>query len=657
MSMNRTQGVLLALVWLGMTGLGIAADKAADRPRGTIAFASQAPRGWDVYATDLKTGTATRLTDHPALDFNAAASLDGQRVAFVSERDGNMEIYSMKPDGSDPRRLTHCFALNDHPSWSPDGKRLVFTSTRQPAARPGQSWNALYVMNADGSGVKRLSPPGAVDYSPAWSPGGDAIAFVSEGQGVGVMKPDGSGRRVLVKGGGWPAFMGPGQWLYFHKNQGNWGIWRVRLDGSGQKRVSPSGLDVCTPSGSAAPGLLAVAVLQGNGRQIELLDPATGKLSAVTQDAGDHWNPSLSPDGGRVYYHKITPLPAGPRVEEWGRPPGSDLRMLRIVEGMFPAFSPDGKQIACIDGIFPPGRFSLAVMNADGTGHHRIWTGNGDLFSLTWPHAGCPLAFARGGYFRGARTPINIATVRPDGSDLQTLVSDGSNTGWPSFSPDGKEFVFRSGRSGSKNLYIARRDGSGVRRLTEGNWTDTMCHWSPTGEWIVFASNRDGDFHLWLIKPDGTGLRKLLGGARHNHPHFSPDGKWVVFASSYAGTSVESVSLPRTDEPFGELFLVRLDGTGLTRLTHNGSSEGTPDWGPAVAVPRRQGNETYRASHPRQGVGRVGPASRAGPGALGAARLAAPTPPGHGGRVTGFSDAGRTTPAPAARGRSGERAR
>ena len=122
------------------------------------------------------------------------------------------------------------------------------------------------------------------------------------------------------------------------------------------------------------------------------------------------------------------------------------------------------------------------------------------------------------------------------------------------------------------------------RRLTEGNWTDTMGHWSPMGDWIAVSSNRDGDFHLWLIKPDGTGLRKLFGGARHNHPHFSPDGKWVVFASGYAGTSAEAVSLPRTDEPFGELFAIRVDGTGLIRLTHNGSSDGTPEWGPVLKI-------------------------------------------------------------------------
>jgi len=557
-------------------------------PRGTIAFASQTPRGWDIYVADVDTRKTLRLTDHPYLDFNAAVSPDGKRVAFVSERDGNMEIYSMNADGSDQKRLTGNFALDDHPAWSPDGRRLVFTSTRQPADKPGQGWNAIYVMNADGSGVKRLSPPGVTDYSPAWSPSNDHIAFVAQGRGVCVMKPDGSERRVVARDGGWPAFAGNGERLYFHKHhEGHWGIWQVRLDGSDLKRLTPPGLDVCTPAGSVTPGRLAVAVFRKNGRQIELLDLATGKLSPVTDERTDHWNPSLSPDG-KVLYHKATPGPVGPRVELWGAPPDTDVRMLRIVDGMFPAFSPDGKRIAFIDGIFDAGRRSLAIMNHDGNGHKRIWSGPTDLFSLSWAHSGDLLAFSRGGYFRGAKTKIDIATVRPDGSELNTLIADASNNGWPSFSPDAKQFVFRSGRSGAKNLYIANRDGSGQRRLTSGNWTDTMGHWSPTGEWIAFASNRDGDFHLWLIKPDGSGLRKLLGGARHNHPHFSPDGKWLVFASGHAGTSVEAVSLPRTDEPFGELFAIRLDGTGLIRLTHNGSSEGTPEWGPVLKVGLRK---------------------------------------------------------------------
>jgi Tol biopolymer transport system component len=590
--MNPSRTLLMALTCFGMVWHPLTAGEQVDRPRGTIAFASQAPRGWDVYVTDVKSRKTARLTEHPRLDYNAVVSPDGKRVAFVSERDGNMEIYSMNVDGSDQHRLTNEFALDDHPSWSPDGQQLVFTSTRRPADKPGQSWNALYFMNADGSNVTRLSPPGVTELSPAWSPANGRIAFLAPGQGIGVVNPDGSGRKIIVKDGGWPAFNGNGKWLYFHKNQRHWGIWRVRLDGSDLKRITPPDLDVCTPAGSRDPDHLAVAVLRPSGRQIEVLDVATGELTPVTDDATDHWNPSLSTDGERLYYHQRTPAKGGPRVEVWGTPPDTNVKMVRVVDGMFPAFSSDAMRIAFIDGIFDSGRHSIAVMNADGSDHKRVWTGKTDLFSLTWlhhPSSSDPqddiLAFSRGGYFRDAKTSIDIATVRPDGSALATLIADGSNNGWPSFSPDGKQYVFRSGRSGAKNLYLANRDGSGLRRLTEGKWTDTMPHWSPLGDWIVFASNRDGDFHLWLIRPDGAGLRKLLGGARHNHPHFSPDGRWVVFASSYADTSVEAVSLPRTDEPFGELFAIRVDGRGLMRLTHNGSSEGTPDWGPFSGIP------------------------------------------------------------------------
>ena len=156
----------------------------------------------------------------------------------------------------------------------------------------------------------------------------------------------------------------------------------------------------------------------------------------------------------------------------------------------------------------------------------------------------------------------------------------------------GKELVFRSGRGGSKNLYVTGLEGSDARRLTEGKWTDTMCDWSPTGEWIAFASDRGGDFEVWLVRPDGTGLRRLVGGGgRNNHPHFSPDGRWIVFTSKRAGYSAEEASLPHQPQPYGDLFAVRLDGTGLLRLTHNGFEEGTPAWGPASRRGGQSGGE------------------------------------------------------------------
>jgi Tol biopolymer transport system component len=585
------------LMLLMITGMALAAGtiygaepagaQAPPGPTGTIAFASLAPRGWDLYVAEVKTQQSRRLTDSPALDYNGAFSPDGKQIAFVSERDGNPELYAMAADGTGLRRLTDNFALDDHPAWSPDGQRIAFASTREPAAAPGRAWNAIYVMNADGTGVKRLSPPDAADYSPAWSPKGDLLACASGSGKAGgtdlyVMKPDGGGRRLVIKNGGWPCFTADGQGLFFHsQRQGRWGIWRVGLDGSNPERVTPPELEAFTPRAAGDGRRLAAAVLRGEHRQIELLELGSGKWTPLTKEAADHWNPSFSPNGGQVVYHKTSPGLKTPNVELWGTPPGTDLKMLRLA-GAFPAFSPDGRRLALVGGDFS----RLDVMNTDGSNRKNLYTGRSrSLFSTTWAHQGDLIAFAAGGVFQDPGAGVDLMAVHPEGSEARRLTQGAGNNGFPALSPDGKRLVFRSGRGGSKNLYIMNSDGTNVTQLTRGAWTDTMCDWSPDGEWIAFASDRDGDFHIWLIKPDGRGLKKLIGGGgRNNHPHFSPDGKWVVFASQRAGYSAEEISLPFQFQPYGDLFAVRLDGTGLIRLTHNGFEEGTPAWGPAVEV-------------------------------------------------------------------------
>jgi Tol biopolymer transport system component len=394
------------------------------------------------------------------------------------------------------------------------------------------------------------------------------------------MKPDSSGRRLVVKDGGWPTFSADGRALYFHRKRGDkWAIWHVHLDGSGQEQVSPAGVEAFTPRASADGKSLVVAVLRNTHRQIELLDLANRKLTALTSDATDHWNPSIAPDGRHVVYHKSTPGHAVPNVELWGTPPGTDLKLLRLA-GSFPAFAPDGKRLALIGAGFA----QLDVMNVDGSERKRLHQGTfRGMFSTSWAHHGDRIAFAVGGVFQKPDGAVDLLTVRPDGSDLKKIAATGNN-GFPAFSPDGKRLVFRSGRDrAAKNLYLVNADGTGVKRLTHGKWTDTMCDWSPDGKWIVFASDRGGNFEVWLIRPDGAGLRKLVGGGgRNNHPHFSPDGRWVVFTSQRAGFSAEEISLPRQPQPYGDLFIVRLDGTGLLRLTHNGFEEGTPAWGPLV---------------------------------------------------------------------------
>ena len=233
----------------------VGADETADSPSGSILYSSIGPRGWDVYVLDAGTTEPRQLTDHPALDYNAVLSPDGETIAFVSERDGIPNLYTIRRNGSDLKQVTDSFSLDDHPAWSPDSSQIAFSSTREPSDRVGQAWNAVFVMNADGSGVKRVSPQGVTDYSPAWSPDGKWLACAS-GQGdaggteLYIMKPDGSDRKRVVADGGWPTFSSDGQWLYFHrynKDANSWGVWRVKLDGTDEKRVNADDSDVTTP--------------------------------------------------------------------------------------------------------------------------------------------------------------------------------------------------------------------------------------------------------------------------------------------------------------------------------------------------------------------------------------------------------------------------
>ena len=100
-------------------------------------------------------------------------SPDGVSIVFDSLRDGNFEIYVMNADGSRQRRLTNHFNVDSRPSWSPDGKYIAFNSSRHVRHKTGEDLAGygtyeIYMMEADGSNVRRLTFKEGFDGHPDW---------------------------------------------------------------------------------------------------------------------------------------------------------------------------------------------------------------------------------------------------------------------------------------------------------------------------------------------------------------------------------------------------------------------------------------------------------------------------------------------------------
>ena len=169
-----------------------------------------------------------------------------------------------------------------------------------------------------------------------------------------------------------------------------------------------------------------------------------------------------------------------------------------------------------------------------------------------------------------------VGIMNPDGSNEEYISLPDTNSGFPTWSPDGNRIVY----SQDAHLVIYDRT-TGVRtNLTQPTGQrDTFPQWSPNGDWIAFSSDResDEDFTLFLIRPDGTGLRRLTNVSGDSHCSWSPDGNWLVFTSARMGFKDEH-AYSESPQPYGQLFMIRSNGSGLRQITDNKWEAGTPAW-------------------------------------------------------------------------------
>ena len=172
--------------------------------------------GWDgeeLYVMAADGSNVRRLTRRLGSDGAPTWSPDGTKIAFTRHPDGDQEgrgeIYVIQPDGTNLQRLTRD-ARASRPSWSPDGERIAFMSARSNTKQAHDDNELeIYVMDADGSNIQRLTHRPGPDGLPDWSPDGSEIVFVfygvlpgtGEGNGIYVIGADGTNLRRLTAGG------------------------------------------------------------------------------------------------------------------------------------------------------------------------------------------------------------------------------------------------------------------------------------------------------------------------------------------------------------------------------------------------------------------------------------------------------------------------
>ncbi len=271
----------------------------------------------------------------PAPKPEPTPELEG-KIVFASNRHGNYEIYVVDANGSDLKRLTEEPADDRHPVWSPDGSKIAFESRRDGNRE-------LYVMDSDGSNVIRLISNLADDQYPAWSPDGTELAFESNRDG--------------------------------HRE-----IYSMFPSGMRQMNVSRSSEDETRPEWSPDGAKLAFNRPNGNGHDIYIMDVGNWGVATQLTSGIDAKGPKWSPNGVTLGF--TSDAGGSPRISTIGSDGTGSLSLTPDHNAWSPAWSPEGSHLVYTSD--KDGSEDLFVMSADGSSRVRITGGPGADTDPDW---------------------------------------------------------------------------------------------------------------------------------------------------------------------------------------------------------------------------------------------------------------------------------
>jgi Tol biopolymer transport system component len=307
-------------------------------------------------------------------------------------------------------------------------------------------------------------------------------------------------------------------------------------------------------------------------------------LAGAAQDGtpGAAASPSLLAPGEEKFLANLRQLTFG----------GQNAEAYWSADGSRIIFQSDEGALPC-DQIF--------TMRADGSDRRRLSNGQGKttcayffpfgdrvLYASTF-RAGveCPPRPDRSHGYVWALDDYDIYSARPDGTDIRPLFSSPAYDAEATISPDGKTIVFTSARDGDLEIYTMNTDGSNVQRLTRTPGYDGGPFFSDDGKEIVYRADHPTTpddlaryrenlarhtyapraLEIRIMNADGTNDHAVTAnGAANFAPYFLPGGREIIFSSNLSDPKHRDF----------DLYLIREDGTGLTRVTFSPDFDGFP---------------------------------------------------------------------------------
>lgn len=444
-------------------------------PNGSIVYTERECENCGIFNSSLTGGLIARLTESTG-DEAPAASPDGTRVAFMSTRNGAWDLYVVNADGSGLTRLTEDEYVDGLPAWGPDSKTLFFVSKRD------DEW-AIWAIDVESKASAKL-----------FELGGDLDGKIHEGTSRGWTE-----ERIT---------------------------WAPPAAPAPEPQVAAaSNLNTSYLTGTIAfpvfeNGIYNIYTARTDGSQRRLLIPEASQ-------------PDFNADGSQIAYRSWKTDQRGlfsspvETLIPW------NIQQRVAVESGRPVWSDDGKVIL-FQSYEEPDR-KPRIYHTAGDSYKTILSDKSgkyiDIFGIDpdWMPDGSVV------YAEKECEKCGLFRVSLDGTVLAQLTDHPADEA-PAVSPDGNRVAFMSTRDGVWDIYVVNADGTDLTRLTADGDIDGLPIWAPDSKTVLFVSNRGGQWAVWAFDVDAQRMGKLfdLDGELDGKIHEGTSRGWTEERISWA---------------------------------------------------------------------------------------------------------------------------